>query len=45
MVIYNHKKEFVGIEEKDLRVLRLATLAELQNEAADFADLFVRAKF
>ena len=42
MVIYNHKKEFVGIEEKDLRVLKLSSLAELQNEAADFADLFVK---
>lgn len=42
MVIYNHKKEFVGIEEKDLRALKLASLAELQNEAADFADLFVK---
>lgn len=42
MVIYNHKKEFVGIEEKDLRALKLASLAELQSEAADFADLFVK---
>lgn len=42
MVIYNHKKEFVGIEEKDLRALKLASLAELQDEAADFADLFVK---
>ena len=42
MVIYNHKKEFVGIEEKDLRALKLSSLAELQNEAADFADLFVK---
>ena len=42
MVIYNHKKEFVGIEEKDLRALKLSSLAELQSEAADFADLFVK---
>ena len=42
MVIYNHNKEFVGIEEKDLRALKLNSLAELQNEAADFADLFVK---
>ncbi len=42
MIIYNHKKEFVGIEERDLRALKLSSLAELTNEAADFADLFVK---
>ncbi len=42
MIIYNHKKEFVGIEEKDLKALKLSSLAELQNEVADFADLFVK---
>lgn len=43
MVIYNHKKEFVGIEKKDLKALNLTNLAELQQEASDFADLFVKA--
>ena len=42
MILYNHKKEFVGIEEKDLKALKLSNLAELQNEVADFADLFVK---
>ena len=42
MIIYNHKKEFVGISEKDLKALKLSNLAELQNEVADFADLFVK---
>ena len=42
MIIYNHKKEFVGISEKDLKALKLSSLAELQNEVADFADLFVK---
>ncbi len=42
MIIYNHKKEFIGIDEKDLRALKLSSLAELQNEAVDFADLFVK---
>ena len=42
MIIYNYKKEFVGIEKKDLQALKLSSLAELQNEVADFADLFVK---
>ena len=42
MIIYNHKKEFVGIEEADLKALGVINLAELQSEAADFADLFVK---
>ncbi|SFV57841.1 MJ0042 family finger-like protein [hydrothermal vent metagenome] len=42
MIIYNHKKEFVGIEKKDLQALKLESLAELQNEVFDFADLFVK---
>ena len=43
MILYNSKKEFVGIEEQDLKALKLSTLAELQKEASDFADLFVKA--
>ena len=42
MVIYNHKKEFVGIEQKDLKSLQLSNLAELKREAVDFSDLFVK---
>ncbi|MCF6310315.1 MAG: Hpt domain-containing protein [Sulfurimonas sp.] len=42
MLIYNYKKEFLGIDENDLKVLGLLTLADLRAEAADFADLFVK---
>lgn len=43
MLIYNHKKEFLGIDESYLKALGLSSLAELQNEADDFADLFVKS--
>lgn len=42
MLIYNYKKEFIGIDEKVLKVLKLENLAQLRAEAADFADLFVK---
>ncbi|WP_428738114.1 Hpt domain-containing protein [Sulfurimonas sp.] len=42
MLIYNYKKEFIGIDEKDLKTLGLENLAQLRSEAADFADLFVK---
>lgn len=42
MLIYNHKKEFLGIDESYLRALGLSNMAELQNEADDFSDLFVK---
>lgn len=42
MLIYNYKKEFIGIDEKDLKTLGLENLAQLRAEAADFADLFVK---
>ena len=42
MLIYNYKKEFLGIDEADLDALGLETLADLRKESADFADLFVR---
>ncbi len=42
MLIYNHTKEFVGINEEGLRVLGCANLNELLNECYDFADLFVK---
>lgn len=42
MLIYNYKKEFIGIDEKDLQTLGLDNLEQLRAEAADFADLFVK---
>lgn len=42
MLIYNYKKEFLGIDEDDLKALGLSSIAELQGEAEDFADLFVK---
>lgn len=42
MLIYNYKKEFLGIDESDLELLGLSNLADLRAEAADFADLFVK---
>ncbi|MFA5234722.1 MAG: Hpt domain-containing protein [Sulfurimonas sp.] len=43
MLIYNHKKEFLGIDEGNLRVLGLSSLVDLRTEAEDFADLFVKS--
>jgi len=42
MLIYNYQKEFIGIDEGDLKTLGFANLAQLRAESADFADLFVR---
>ncbi|MDQ7043210.1 MAG: Hpt domain-containing protein [Sulfurimonas sp.] len=42
MLIYNFKKEFLGIDEKDLKTLGFKDLAGLRTEVADFADLFVK---
>ncbi|MCF6340878.1 MAG: Hpt domain-containing protein [Sulfurimonas sp.] len=42
MLIYNYKKEFLGIDEVDLEILGFSDLADLRAEAADFADLFVK---
>ena len=42
MLIYNFKKEFIGIEQKDLQTLGFQTLADLKSEIDDFADLFVK---
>jgi len=42
MLIYNHKKEFLGIDAQDLKKLGFNTLQELREEAADFADFFVK---
>ena len=40
MLIYNIKKEFVGITEELLRRVGYNTASELQEDAVDFADLF-----
>lgn len=42
MLIYNHKKEFLGIDEQDLTSLGFSTLSELKEEAEDIAELFVK---
>ncbi len=42
MLIYNFQKEFLGIDESDLRKMGFQNLSQLRAEAADFADLFVK---
>jgi len=42
MLIYSYKKEFLGIDEKTLKKLGFNSLIELQAEAEDFADLFIK---
>ena len=42
MLLYNQRKEFVGIDEDDLAGLGFHNIGELQNESHDFADLFVK---
>jgi len=42
MLIYNYQKEFLGIDENDLKSLGFSDFAHLRNEAADFADFFVK---
>ena len=42
MLLYNHNKEFLGIDEEDLRLLGYHSFSELLNECHDFADLFVK---
>ena len=42
MLIYNSKKEFLGIDEADLKSFGFNNLADLQTEAANFEDLFLR---
>ena len=42
MLLYNQRKEFVGIDEDDLKGLGFQNISELQNESHDFADLFVK---
>lgn len=40
MLLYNHKQEFIGIDEEGLRLLNYASLDELLNVCSDVADLF-----
>lgn len=42
MIIYNYKKEFLGIDKMALDAFGLANLEELRAEAGDIADLFVK---
>lgn len=42
MLIYNHNKEFIGIDEEELRHFGYQSLDELFSECRDFADLFVK---
>ena len=42
MLIYNSQKEFIGIDTEDLKAIGFANLADLQIEATDFSDLFLR---
>ncbi len=42
MLIYNHNKEFIGIDTDDLRKLDLGSLSDLLKECSDFADLFIK---
>jgi len=42
MLIYNHKKEFVGIDAHDLNTFGYKSLNTLLEECNDFAELFVK---
>jgi len=42
MLIYSFEKEFIGIDERYLRIFGYADLATLQKEHKDFADFFVK---
>ena len=42
MLIYNYQKEFLGIDESDLKTLGFSDFPQLRAEASDFADLFVK---
>lgn len=42
MLIYNFRKEFLGIDDSDLKKMGFDNLSQLRAEAADFADLFVK---
>jgi len=42
MLLYNHNKEFLGIDNEDLHLLGYQSFSELLSECHDFADLFVK---
>ena len=42
MIIYNNNKDFLGIDKESLKSLGFSNLIDLQSEAADFGDLFVK---
>ena len=42
MLIYNHQKELMGVDEHSLKTLGFSTFSQLINEVEDFADLFVK---
>jgi len=43
MLIYNHKKEFIGIDKNYLKMFNISNLTELQALRNDFADFFVKS--
>ena len=40
MLVYNNKKEFIGIDEATLRKIGYNNISELKEDVVDFADLF-----
>jgi len=42
LLIYNHNKEFIGIDVNDLQKLHYRSFSDLLNNCSDFADLFVK---
>lgn len=42
MIIYNQNKEFIGIDDEDLRLLGFSSLGELLEQCSDIAELFVK---
>jgi HPt (histidine-containing phosphotransfer) domain-containing protein len=42
VLFYNHKQEFIGIDEEGLRLLNYATLEDLLKVCSDVADLFTK---
>ena len=40
MLLYNHKQEFIGIDDEGLRLLNYSSLDELLSVCSDVADLF-----
>lgn len=42
MLFYNHKQEFIGIDEEGLKLLNYATFEDLLSVCSDVADLFAK---